>query len=205
MESSMKGIDISRWQGDIDFSKLKTDFAIIKAGGSDAGLYRDRRFDEYYAALKKKKIPVGAYYFVGKKCKSRADGVADAKRFINLLKGKQFEMPVYIDFEAPDATFKEANTDACIGFCETMEAAGYFTGIYASDISGFKDRLNLERLKPYSLWVARYGSKPKYVKSYGIHQYSSTGTVAGIKGNVDLDECTVDYPAIIKKKHFNGY
>ena len=201
----MKGIDVSHWQGNIDFSKVKTDFAIIKAGGSDAGFYKDRKFEQNYAGFKSRKIPVGAYYFVGKKCKSRADGVADAKRFITMLKGKQFEMPVYIDFEAPDATFKEANTDACIGFCETMESAGYFVGIYASDISGFKERLNLTRLKPYSLWVARYGSAPKYVTNYGIHQDSSTGRVAGIAGNVDTDICYVDYPSVIKKKHFNGF
>ena len=201
----MRGIDVSHWQGNIDFSKVKTDFAIIKAGGSDNGFYKDSKFERNYKGFKSRKIPVGAYYFVGEKCKTRADGVADARRFIALLKGKQFEMPVYIDFEAPDTTFKESNTDACIGFCETMEAAGYFVGIYASDISGFMNRLNLARLKPYSLWVARYGSEPKYATNYGIHQDSSTGRVEGIAGNVDTNVCLVDYPTIIKKKHFNGF
>lgn len=201
----MIGIDISHWQGNIDFSKVKTDFVIIKAGGSDKGFYKDKMFETYYKGFKEKGIPVGSYYFVGKNCTSFEAGVNDALKFINILKGKKFEMPVYIDFEAPDKKDVTGNTDACIGFCDTMEKAGYFTGIYASDISGFKERLQLARLTPYSLWVARYGSKPKYVKNYGMHQASSTGKVDGIIGRVDMDECLINYPNIIKSRHFNGF
>ena len=205
----IKGIDVSRWQGVIDWKAVKADgvkFAIIKAGGSDAGFYKDRTFEQNYAGAKSEGIAVGAYYFVGKLCKSRESGAADAKRFIEILKGKQFEYPVYIDFEAPDTTNKAGNTDAVIAFCEVMENAGYFVGVYASEISGFKERLDDSRLQHISHWVARYGSKPEInANIFHIWQYSSKGRVAGINGNVDMDTSYVDLETVIKNNYLNGF
>lgn len=202
-----RGIDISHWQGNINFNLLKSeiDFMIIKAGGSDKTFYKDKMFETYYKEAKAHNIPVGAYYFVGSKCISYADGVADAKRFIELLKGKQFEYPVYIDIETTNPAQKAGATDAVVGFCETMESAGYYVGIYASDISGFKERLNIDNLRLFDKWVARYGTSPKYVNYYGMWQYSSTGRVKGISGNVDLDIAYINYPMVIKSKHLNGF
>lgn len=205
-----KGIDVSHWQGNINWMAVKDsgiDFAILKAGGSDKGFYKDKKFEQNYINAKTAGIKVGAYYFVGKLCKSYRDGAADAERFIKMLEGKQFEYPVYIDFEAPDCSSKTGNTDACIGFCETMEKAGFFVGIYASEISGFKDRLEDERLQSYSHWVARYGRKPASISErvFGIWQYSSKGRVAGISGNVDMDESYVDFASVIKRRGFNGF
>lgn len=205
----MKGIDVSRWQGSINWSAVKNasiEFAIIKAGGSDAGFYIDPYFEQNYSGAKAVGLHVGAYYFVGPNCTSYNDGVGDAKRFIELLRGKQFDMPVYIDFEAPNGNNKIGNTEACRGFCETMESAGYFVGIYASDISGFANRLNKNSLKKFTWWVARYGSQPTYaVENKGIWQYSSSGVVNGIVGNVDMNESYIDYPSAIKKNGLNGY
>ena len=203
-----KGIDVSKYQGNIAWKQVKDsgiEFAIIKAGGSDDGFYTDSAYERNYVGAKAAGVPLGAYYYVGRLCISREDGIADAKRFIAMLEGKQFEYPVYIDLEETDPKNKAGATDAVIGFCETMEAAGYFCGIYASDISGFKYRLELSRLKTRALWVASYGSMPKYVSSYGIWQKSSTGRVPGIVGDVDLDECYIDYPAIIKSRGDNGF
>ena len=205
-----KGIDVSHWQGDINWAAVKADgveFAIIKACGSDSGFYTDSKFRVNYKAAKAVGIDVGTYYFVGKYCKSYEDGVADAKRFIATISGLQFEYPVYIDFEAPDSSDKEDNTEACIGFCQTMKDNGYFSGIYASEISGFRDRLDDSKLQSYSHWVARYGNKPTTIpeKVFGIWQYSSKGSVAGISGNVDLDESYVDFPSIIKNAGLNGF
>lgn len=205
-----KGIDISHWQGIIDWTAVKKDgveFAIIKAGGSDKGFYKDSKFEKNYNNAKAAGIKVGAYYFVGKTCKSYEDGAADAKRFIDIIAGKQFEYPVYIDFEAPDTSNKKGNTDACIGFCEAMEKANYFCGIYASERSGFKERLADERLQDYSHWVARYGSKPTSIpeRVFGIWQLSSKGRVKGINGNVDMDESYVDFESVIKRRGLNGF
>lgn len=205
----MKGIDVSIWQGIIDWTKVRNDgtqFAILKAGGSDAGFYKDSTFEGNYLGCKAAGIHVGAYYFVGRNCTSKSDGEADAHRFLDMLKGKQFDMPVYLDFEAPNAGDVNGNTQAAIGFCNVMEKAGYYVGIYASDISGFKEKLHASALRQFTWWVARYGDKPVYaVNSLGMWQYSSNGTVNGIKGRVDMDECYVDFPTAIKSKGLNGY
>ena len=95
--------------------------------------------------------------------------------------------------EAPTSQTRQGNTDAVIAFCETLKSAGVQTGIYASDISGFKDRLDISRLGAYDKWVARYGSSPKYATDYQIWQYSSKGEVFGIQGNVDMDLSFKDY------------
>lgn len=205
---TLTGIDVSHWQGVVDFDKVRrdgVDFAVIKAGGSDAGFYKDKKFERNYKNATEAGLYVGAYYFVGKNCTSYADGVADADRFLDLIKGKRFDMPVYIDIEQTPVYKRQGATDAVIGFCGRLESAGYYVGIYGSDIGGFKDRLVLSRLSAYDKWVARYGSKPKYVQKYGMYQYTSKGHVDGIKGYVDLDIAYYDYPSIIQRNHLNGF
>jgi lysozyme len=206
--SEYRGIDISHWQGAIDWAKVKAagiQFAIIKSGGSDAGFYTDPRWEENYKGAKANGIAVGAYYFVGPGCISVADGQADAERFLAQLKGKQFEYPVYIDVEATPASKKAGATEAVIAFCRAMEAAGYYAGIYSSTYSGFRDRLDDSKLTPFTHWVAQYASKCTYGGSYGIWQYSSSGQVNGISGRVDMDVSYQDFPSIIKAGGFNGY
>lgn len=205
---AIKGIDVSHWQGNIDWAKVKASgvqFAIIKAGGSDDGFYTDSKWEANYKDAKANGIAVGAYYFVGPKCVNAAAGKVDAERFIQLLKGKQLEYPVFMDNEAQPASAKAGITEATIAFCETMEAAGYFVGIYGSTDSGFRERMDDSKLTAYTHWVAQYASKCTYAGSYGIWQYSSTGRVSGISGNVDMDLSYVDYPATITGGGFNGY
>lgn len=208
MSKEFKGIDVSHWQNVIDFEKVKAsgiEFVIIKAGGSDKGFYMDSRFKENYSKAVAAGLSVGAYYFAGKNFRGVENGMADAQRFIEILKGLKFDYPVFLDIEAQDNRYKEEITDAAVAFCNMLESAGYFVGIYASDISGFKDKLNHERIKSYAHWVARYGHKPEICKEYGIWQYSSKGSVSGISGSVDMDISYVDYPKTIKAKGFNGY
>lgn len=197
-DTQLKGIDVSYWQGSIDWAKVKADgvvFAIIRAGGSDSGRFKDSCFERNYAEARANGIKVGCYYIHGKGCTSAAAGVADAQHFLFLIGGKVFEYPCYSDFEVPSTDTKQGNTDAVIAFCETVKAAGYKTGIYASDISGFKSRLDISRLVAYDKWVARYGSKPQYALDYQLWQYSSSGSVSGINGRVDTDISYFDYSA----------
>lgn len=204
----IKGIDISHWQGYVDFNAVKAsgiEFVIIKAGGSDKGFYTDRCFEDNYTRAKAAGLKVGAYYFVGKMFYKAEAGVADAERFSSILKGKQFEFPVFLDLETTDPRFKTEATDAAIAFCETMENHGYFVGIYASDISGFKEKLELERIKQYCHWCARYGSAPKYCTDWVIWQQSSKGNVPGISGYVDVDLAETDLSKVITEKGFNGF
>lgn len=200
------GIDVSKWQGLIDWEKVKksgkVDFAILKAGGSDKGFYFDPTFIWNYSECKKNHIPVGAYYFAGPKFGAeRGNGIADAKRFYEIIKGMQFEYPIYLDIEAQPISDKEGTTQNAIEFCEFLEEKGYYVGIYASRISGFKDRLNAELLDVYTWWVADY-SNPTPAP---MHQYTSKGSVPGINGWVDLNVCTIDFPAAMKEHNLNGY
>ena len=208
MGMSVKGIDVSAWQGDINWQAVKAagiSFAIIKAGGSDADLYTDSKWLKNYNGAKAAGIAVGAYYFVGKACTSSYDGKADAERFIKLLEGKQFEYPVYMDCEVTSPAAKKGATDAAIAFCETLEKAGYYAGIYGSTYSTFESRLDDSRLKRFAHWVAQYADRCTYDGDFGIWQYSSSGYVTGIGGNVDMNYAYVDYPSIIKKLGKNGY
>lgn len=201
-----KGIDISKHNVITDWDKVKNqvDFVIMRAGGNYGGFYKDSKFERNYDACKLRDIPVGAYYDAGKQFTGADTGRRYAQHFIDLLSGKTFEYPVYIDIEVTPAKYRKQITEAAIAFCEYMEAHKFFVGIYGSDISTFHDQLEIRKLDSYSKWVARYGNKPSYVKQYAIHQYSSRGNIEGIKGNVDLDTSICDFPTLMKGVHLNG-
>lgn len=206
---AIKGIDVSAWQGIIDWKAVKNagiQFAIIKAGGSDDGIYTDSKFERNYEQCKAYGIPVGAYWFVGENFITKADGEADAERFLKLLKGKQFEYPVYVDLEPPlKPSHRKWNTDATIAFCEKMEKAGYYVGVYGSTYSTFQSLVDDSRLTSYAHWVAQYANSCTYWDNYGIWQYTSDGYVNGISGRCDMNYCYVDYPSKIKAKGMNGF
>ncbi len=213
-----KGIDISKYQAGIDLNNIKNngyDFVIIRAGytgwGDGDSMAIDPSFEDSYSRAKSAGLGVGAYYFTI--ATSYQEGVDEANwLYNNCLKGKQFDYPIYIDVEDDTGgkqylrkAGKNATTQGIKGFCETMEKLGYYVGIYASDISGFKDMMNIDELKDYDKWVARYGKKPEYVTEYGMWQTTSSGKVNGYSGNLDLNEAYKDYPSIIKSNGLNGY
>ena len=203
-----KGIDVSRWQGDIDFNLVKAagyDFVIIKAGGSDMGFYKDSCFEINYEKAKAAGLHVGAYYFVGFLFYGAESGILDAKRFLNYIKGKKFELPVFVDIETTQPVKKDLATEAAIAFGDTMEKAGYFVGIYASDISGFKERLDHDALKRFAHWVADYTDPVDVCTDFQVRQITSKGTVPGIIGYVDIDVSSIDYIDIMKKNGLNGF
>lgn len=203
------GIDVSHYQGNIDWeavAKTGIDFAFVKAGGSEDGIYTESMFEKNYTGAKAAGLNVGAYYFPGPKFISEEAGIADARRFLDIIAGKTFEMPVAVDLEATKPEDKDGATVATIAFCKVMEAAGYYVMIYGGDIFSFNDRLNLGELDEFDKWVARYGSEPQYVKEYGIWQYSSTDYVDGITENtVDKDVAYKNYPEIIMNAGLNGF
>lgn len=213
----MKGIDISYHNGNYNLAQAKAEgyeFVIIRAGytgwGDGVTKAKDSQFENNYNKAKELGMPVGAYYFTI--ATDYQKGVDEANwLYENCLKGKQFDYPIYIDVEDDTGNKKylrkagkAKTTDGVIGFCETLENLGYYVGIYGSDISTFKDMLEIDRLKDYDKWVARYGSKPQYVKEYQMWQYSSSDIVAGQPTDTNLVE-NIDYPAIIIGKGFNGY
>ena len=208
-----KVIDVSHWQGNIDFNKVKAAGVwgvIIKAGGSDGrspAFYKDAYFESNYKKAVAAGLHVGCYYFFGKNFLSAADGKADAERFYNIIKGKKFDLPIYGDIEPPiPAKHKTGVLAAAKAFADYLESKRYFVGFYGSEFSTFRDRVSGKELENrYSLWVARYGSKPNSLQ-YAMWQYADNGKIAGISGNaVDLNACYKNFPEIIKGAKLNGY
>ena len=209
----MKGIDISQFNTVTDFKKIKEagyNFVIIRAVGSKGSKpYKDKKFEEYYKKATEAGLHVGAYAYV--KPSYSKDVVTEASEtarfFLDQLKDKKFDMPIYIDVEAWNKKKKQDNTLYTVSFCGTCESKKYYTGIYGSDVSTFIDLLDKTFLLPFTWWVARYSSQPPKHATENCHmwQYTSKGSVPGIKGSVDLDQCEYLFPDIIRKKGFNGY
>jgi GH25 family lysozyme M1 (1,4-beta-N-acetylmuramidase) len=193
------GIDVSAWQEKIDFNKVKKsgyEFVIIKAGGNDDGFYTDSRFETNYTSAKKAGLKVGAYYFVNRDFSAKnAQKLAEV--FYNIVKNKTFDFPLFIDVETTPTSERTTVTTGINIFCNYLQKKGHMSGVYASAISGFVDRININDLsKNIYKWVASYSYKPSNAgknATYCIWQKSSTGRVNGINGNVDINECYVDF------------
>lgn len=201
------GIDVSKHNGSVDWKKVKAsgiDFAVLRAGYGQYDNQKDERFEENYANAKKEGIKLGAYLY--SYAKSAEDAKKEADVFIKWLKGKTFEMPVFYDIEEKNQSEKgKAFVSQLIKtFCERMESAGYFVGVYSSKY-WFENFIDSECKKKYASWVAQWAKNNTYKGKYGIWQFSATGKVNGISSSVDLNKCYKDYPSIIVKGGFNGY
>lgn len=203
-----KGIDISKWQGSINWNEVKkdgTEFAIIREGwGKKSPNQIDKRFKENYEGAKAVEIPIGSYHY------SYADSVDDAKReaefCLENIKGMQFEYPIVFDIE--DRTMlslsNRQRTDIVKAFCSEIEKAGYYAMFYCNwgwlNNYLYKDEL----LSKYDLWLAHWDVGAPSVLC-GIWQKSDKGSINGISGNVDLDVSYKNYPEIMRNKGLNGF
>lgn len=206
------GIDISVYQGNFDFNKAVAEgvkFVIIKGGGGDSGYYVDKNFITNYTKAKTAKLNVGVYWF------SKALSVADAKKeaeyfYENVLKGRQFELPVYIDVENKTqlALGKRMVTDIIKTWCEYLKALNYCVGVYMSK-SAFDGYTYDTELKDYEHWIAQWSKLCTYNGDYGMWQFGGEtnplryNTVAGVV--CDQDYMLKDYPTIIKSSGKNGF
>lgn len=206
----IKGIDVSKWQGNADFKQIKAagvEFVIMRAGYGRDTSQKDEKFETYYAACKKHEIPCGVYWF--SYARTPEDAEREAAACLEVIKDKQFEYPIYFDMEN-SATVNLANlgkaqcTAIAKAFLDKVERAGYWVGLYMSK-SPLESFISEEVRNRYAVWVAHYTDKTTYSGQFGMWQYSDTGKIPGIIGNVDLDICYVDYPAEIKKAGLNGY
>lgn len=200
----MQGIDVSKWQGAIDWKKVKAsgvDFVIIRAG---YGMNVDPRFYENYAGAKAAGLNVGAYWY--SYALSRQAAEIEAECCKRTLAGKSFEMPIFYDIEEPNQLAKSAAFVSALitTFCTALEKAGYFAGLYMSR-SPLQTKTTEDVRARFAIWAAEYNTRLNYRGVVGMWQKSRFGKVYGISGNVDLDECFVDYPKIIKNGGFNGF
>jgi len=205
---SFKGIDVSIYQGDIDWSAVKKagiKFAIIRAGYGKEVSQKDTKFERNYENAKAVGMPIGVYWY--SYATTIEAGEQEAKTCLQIIKGKQFEWPIYYDIEEPSllAKGKAFVSSLAKKFCRYLESQKYFCGIYAS-ANPLNNLFDDECKTQFVIWVAHYNvDHPGYHGSWGIWQYSSKGSVSGISGNVDLDEAVIDYEPIIKNAHCNGY
>ena len=203
----MKGIDVSVHNGDIDWGKVKTDgidFAILRAGYGKLASQKDQKFEQNYKNAKAVNLPVGAYWYSYAMNENEARQEADV--FLSVIKGKQFEMPVYFDLEEKKQfdLGKEKVSAIMRAFLEKVESAGYFTGLYGS-ASSLTTHTADDIKSRYTIWLAHWVNQTNYSSAYALWQYSEKGKVDGISGNVDLDTCYKDFPTIIKGKGLNGF
>ncbi len=206
-EHLMKGIDVSVHNGSINWQKVKNagiQFAILRAGYGRELSQKDARFEENYRNAKAVGIPVGAYWYSYAMSEDEARLEADV--FLSVIKGKQFEMPVYFDLEEKKQfdLGKEKVSAIMRAFLEKVEKAGYFVGLYGS-ASSLTTHTADDIKSRYTIWLAHWTEQTNYSGAYGIWQYSSEGKVNGISGNVDIDICYNDFPTIIKNKKLNGF
>ena len=192
----IKGIDVSEWQGDIDWQQVKdsgVEFVIIRVGGrgtEEGTLYGDDRAQEYYEGATAVGLKVGAYIFAQSITVDEA--IEEAKFVLEQVKGWDVQMPLVYDWEYVDEKARTADmdsrtlTDMAIAFCETVREAGYNPMIYFGR-SQSVDLLNLEELVEYPFWLAMYSTIMDYPYKIDMWQYTDEGTVPGIEGNVDLN------------------
>lgn len=198
----IKGIDVSKWNGKIDWKKVKKSgikFAIIREGyGKKSPVQIDKCFKENMEGAKNEGINVGIYHY--SYADNTQDAISEAQFCLENIHGYKLEYPVVFDIEDKEM-LKLSNrerTNICKAFCEEIEKNGYYVMIYTNK-DWIDNYLCTEELfSKYDLWLADwYKDTPSY--SCGIWQYSSMGRIDGIKGNVDLNIAYNDYSNILKK------
>ena len=198
------GIDVSQYQGNIDWNAVRNsgvNFAILRIGyylESQRRAVIDPYFEQNYNACKSLGIAVGGYFY--SYAFNSAEASREAQACLSIISGKSFEMPIFLDVEdnilknavADGRTNKNELTNASIAFCDIMNSSGYQSGVYASK-NFFIEYLNVSALERHNIWLVHYTETTDYTGKFDIWQYTSSGSIPGINGNVDLDWCFTRY------------
>lgn len=201
--TSIAGIDVSEHQGNIDWNAVKNagiEFAIIRVGYRTYGggeITLDTTFEQNLRNADAAGIKTGVYFF--SQAIDPEEAIEEADAVIDAIRPYNITYPVIFDWELitgdsarTDAMTVDNLADACISFCERVKSAGYTPMIYQNkNTTMFK--LDLPKLQDYDFWLAEYGDKPTYYYDYQMWQYSSTGKVPGINGEVDMNISFKDY------------
>ena len=200
---SYNGIDVSEWQGNINWDSVKNsniDFAMIRASYGVSSV--DNQFYNNMQNISGTNINAGAYHYCYALSADEAE--TEAKNFINTIRPYSFSYPLALDIE--DSSIlqlgKSMITDIALRFCNVVEAAGYYVIIY-SNLNWFENYLDLSRLSKFDIWLAQWSENPTFSGDFGMWQYSATGAVSGISGSVDLNTSYRDYKSIIESKGLN--
>ena len=198
--SGILGIDVSTWNGNIDWNKVKNSgvsYVIIRTGfrGSTQGaLVEDNRFRQNIQGATNAGLKVGVYFF--SQAINEVEAVEEASMVLSQVKGYNLAYPVFIDVEPSggraDALSSGDRTKVINAFCQTIQNGGYKAGIYANK-TWLAQKMNISALSGYKIWLAQYNSTVTYGGRYDMWQYSDKGTVAGINGQVDMNLSYLSY------------
>lgn len=204
-------IDLSVWNEIESWSRIAQDVdAVILRVGYRAtatkAIGQDRKFVDNYRNAKAQGLPVGCYFFSA--ALTVQEAIEEAEFVLDVLEENdcKFEMPVYFDMETDAQVALSTATATAIAraFCERIEEGGYYTGIYCNKYFA-RDQLYANQLADFHFWIAQYSNACTYDGPYGMWQYSETGSINGINGNVDLNYCYYNYPQIIRDLGMSGY
>lgn len=198
--SGTLGIDVSKWNGDINWSKVKAagvSYVIIRIGyrGSTlGGLIDDANFKKNIEGAQAAGLKIGVYFVT--QAINDAEAVYEASMVLDRISGYTISYPVFLDVEASggrgDKIDVATRTSVCKTFCKTIQNAGYTAGIYANK-SWLTTKIDASQLTGYKIWVAQYNSTCTYTGSYSMWQYTDKGTIDGISGKVDLNKSYLGY------------
>ena len=213
------GVDLSKWNGKVDFKKLKEvgiEFVILRCGYASIGnrnkYARDPKFEEYYAAAKSVGLDVGTYFY--SMLNGPITGKQEAEYIYSLIKNKEFEYPIWLDVENTDnlkTNSKEGITTGVETCLEYLKDKGCYVGIYTGKYL-IRDYMIQDRIDKYDIWIAQWSKKCDYNGNLCMWQFGGeTNQLRDVKiqgvssASTDQNYCYKDYPSIIKSRGLNGY
>lgn len=203
------GCDLSYHNGDVNFEELAAagcEFVMLRVGYrgySEGGLVKDERFDEYATQAQNAGLKIGVYFFT--QAVTAQEAVDEAEFTLEAIQDYEISYPVafdteYIDDESARTNTseitEELRTEICTAFCERIREEGYYPIIYASE-NWFRRSLDVESLKQYEFWAPQYLEENDFLYDFTIWQYTDSGNIPGVSGEVDLDISMVDYAAFV--------
>ena len=198
--SGTMGIDVSKWNGSIDWNAVKNsgvNYVIIRVGyrGSSQGaLIEDPKFKTNIKGATAAGLKVGVYFFT--QAVDEVEAVQEASMVLDRISGYKISYPVFLDVEGSggrgDAIDSATRTAVCKAFCNTIKNAGYTPGVYANK-TWLTSKMDAGALSGYKIWLAQYAKTPTYTGRYDLWQYRSDGKVSGISGKVDFNISYLGY------------
>ena len=198
--SGTMGIDVSKWNGNIDWNAVKNagvSYVIIRCGyrGSTTGaMIEDPKFKANIKGANAAGLKVGIYFF--SQAVNEVEAVEEASMTINLIKNYSISYPVFLDVEPSggraDGIDRNTRTKVIKAYCETIRNSGYTAGVYANK-TWLSSYMNAGELSSYKIWLAQYNTTPTYSGKIDMWQYTSKGKVNGISGNTDLNLSYLGY------------
>ncbi len=197
--SGTLGIDVSKWNGSINWSAVKNSgvsYVIIRCGyrGTSTGaLIEDPKFKSNISGAISAGLKVGVYFF--SQAVNQVEAVEEASMVLTLINGYKISYPVFLDVETgsrANGIDSATRTTVIDTFCKTIQASGYTAGVYANK-TWLSEKMNAGALSNYKIWLAQYASAPTYTGRYNMWQYTKSGTVSGISGKVDMNLSYLGY------------